>query len=80
MECCIRTKDGKLCELLATHHWGGVKFCCAHFDVFLEGMLELKDAVQFRLHDDFVSEYVRRTHRQHRIEGTVCEAEKKEKP
>jgi hypothetical protein len=69
--------DGGKCPVPASHQWGTVNFCCTHFDQFVTGLLDLKEAVNERRHLDIIEEYNRRTKRPSQIPGSHCDAEKK---
>jgi hypothetical protein len=77
MGCAIKRPDKSACPKPAAHRWGTVEFCCEHFDLFVEGLLDLKKAVQERRHIDMVEEYNRKTKRSSLIEGAKCEAFKR---
>jgi len=74
--CEIKAENGGDCPNRAAHHWGAVYFCCAHFDQFLTGLLDLKEAVKERRHIDLVEEYNRQCKRPSVIPGAKCDAEK----
>lgn len=52
--CDARTAPGQRCDRKASHTWSRARFCCEHFDSFVNSMLELKDALLTRHHADIV--------------------------
>ena len=77
MGCAIRLPDKSSCTKVATHRWGPVEFCCEHFDQFVDGLFDLRDAFRARRHIHIVEEYNRRTNRTSVIPGANCDSEKK---
>jgi hypothetical protein len=77
MGCDIKGPEGKPCEKPAVHQWGPVKFCCDHFSQFVEGMFDLKDAVQQRHHEEWVRLYEIETGRRSRILDMLCDPTKR---
>jgi hypothetical protein len=81
--CAIKMPDGSPCLWPPNHHWGKVEFCCEHFDRFIEGLFDLKTAVEVEKgqykpsHLELIEEYNRRTKRTSVIPGAACDAEKK---
>ena len=79
MGCTFRNPDKRECGNPASHKWGPVAMCCDHFDQFVAGLLDLKDAITERRHIDIVEEYNRRMKpfNQSTAIGTDCKAKKK---
>jgi hypothetical protein len=78
MGCARRQEDGSLCPNITTHRFRGEEFCCHHFDQIITEIFHLKDVVLRRRHIDIVEEYNLLTHKDSLIQGTHCDAEKKE--
>jgi hypothetical protein len=77
MACAIKLPDKNPCLNIPTHHWGPVEFCCQHFDLFVQGLLDIRDAIAERRHEDFVNEYNQQTKRTSVIPFAPCNTEKK---
>lgn len=77
MGCVFKNPDKSECLKPATHHWGPVEMCCDHFDLFVDGLLDLKDAIQERRHTEIVEEYNRKCKRPSVLPGAPCDSEKK---
>jgi hypothetical protein len=88
MPCSIKLKNGNPCPAKVTHRWGSeewhVDFCCEHFDLFTEGLLDWarrRDITELKPnHIEIVSEYTRQCHRSSLSEGSDCESEKEREP
>ena len=70
--------DGTDCPIPASHFWGPVGFCCAHFDQFALGILRLQDIpsayTEHPRHIEIVEEYNRQCKRSSLIPGAKCTA------
>ena len=79
----MRASNGEPCRTTATHCWGKVHFCCAHFDLFIAAIFDLKDAVIEMRHESLVRILEHGNKHGSRIPGAECEVghvEPDEKP
>ena|SRR5579872_1557766 len=72
---CQIKPGGRACVKPGNHQWGPVVFCCDHFNEFVAGMLDLKDAVNAAQHRYFVQRFNSETRNTSLAEGSRCDAE-----
>ena len=59
----------------AEHFWGGLPFCCGHFDELVKAMYEIHEAVAKQAHDDYVRIFEQRGGK---LQPPYCSGRKRE--